>query len=243
MLVRAAECVLLSQVELPRPLLDVGSGDGSFAAALFGEPVDVGIDNSRPQMIRSLSLGMYRNLIQSSGSNLPFQDDAFGSVISNSTLEHIPDAAAVLLEIGRVTRRDGIFLMTVPSEHFPEFLLGATLLSRLRASGAARAYGRFMNRISRHVHIERPAVWRGWIEAAGFEVVEWRYYFSRRDTMLLDLSHYISIPSLLTRAALGRWVLWPEKVRYLPYRALLAPFSSPGPADAGAYIFFHCRKK
>jgi SAM-dependent methyltransferase len=241
-LVRAAECALLSQVDFPRPLLDVGSGDGSFAQALFEEPLDVGIDNSRPQMVRSLALDMYRNLAQCSAVELPFRDGSFGSVMSNSTLEHIPDAAGVLKEMARLLRRNGVCAITVPSEHFPEYLLGTTVLSNLRIRKAADAYGRFMNRISRHIHVERPDVWRGWLEDAGFEVVEWRYYFSRRDTMLLDLSHYVSIPSMLTRAALGRWVLWPGKTRYLPYRAALSPFASPGPVDKGAYIFFRCRR-
>jgi hypothetical protein len=72
-LVRAAECSLISAVDLPRPLLDIGSGDGSFAAALFDQPIDVGIDNSRPQMVRSLEMNSYRNLAVSLGDRLPFR--------------------------------------------------------------------------------------------------------------------------------------------------------------------------
>ena len=43
-LIRSSECLLLSETPFERPLLDIGSGDGHFAATLFSEPVDVGID-------------------------------------------------------------------------------------------------------------------------------------------------------------------------------------------------------
>jgi SAM-dependent methyltransferase len=242
-LVRSAECALISATDLPRPLLDIGSGDGSFAAALFDQPVDVGIDNSRPQMVRSLEMRSYRNLAVSLGDRLPFKDGAFASVISNSTLEHIPDAALVIKEMARVTRTGGVCVITVPSEHFPEYLLGTTVLNGLRVRKAGDAYGRFMNRVSRHVHVQPPAAWVRWIEDAGFKVERSRYYFSHRDTMLLDVSHYVSIPSILTRALFGRWVLWPGKARFLPYKQALSPFSTPGDDKTkGAYVFFQCRK-
>jgi SAM-dependent methyltransferase len=241
-LVRAAECELMSKETFARPLLDIGSGDGSFARALFDEPVDVGIDNSRPQMIRSMPENIYRHLVQSHGDRLPFKDGVFGTAFSNSTLEHTPDPAAILADMCRVLRPGGVAIITVPSEYFPQFLLGTTLLMGLHLRKGADAYGRFMNRVSRHVHIQPPAVWRGWIEDAGMVVDEWRYYFSHRDTMLLDVAHYVSLPSIVTRAALGRWVLWPGKAQYLPYKQVLSPFSSPGSSERGAYAFFRCRK-
>lgn len=99
-----------------------------------------------------------------------------------------------------------------------------------------------MNRISRHRHIEGPGVWRGWLEAAGFEVQESRYY-SHRDTMLFDLSPYLSAPSMLTRLITGRWALFPKKGRYLPLAKWLAPFSTPGETGDGAYLFFRATKR
>jgi hypothetical protein len=101
-----------------------------------------------------------------------------------------------------------------------------------------------MNRVSRHVHVRPKADWQQWLEDAGFKVVASRYYFSRLNTMVLDVSHYVSIPSLITKKLLGRWVLWPQKKRYLPYKQLLSRFAGPGEdEDKGAYILFHCVKK
>jgi hypothetical protein len=99
-----------------------------------------------------------------------------------------------------------------------------------------------MNRVSRHVHVDPPEVWIRRLEGAGFRVESWRYYYSHRDTMVLDLSHYLSAPSLITRTLLGRWVLWRGKRRYLPLGRLLAPFATPGDNREGAYLLFQCRK-
>ncbi len=241
-MVRAAECLLMSGVTFERPILDVGSGDGSFAAALFREPVDVGIDPWRQQLVYSQRLSAYRFLAQAVGNRLPFHDGAFATVFSNSTLEHIPDPQAVLREMFRVLRPGGTCVLTVPSERFSDYLLGTTALRTVGLRRGADAYARFMNRVSRHIHIEAPSTWIRWIEAAGFTIERWRYYFSRRNTMLLDVSHYLSAWSLLTKVLLGRWVLWPGKARVIPLGKLLEPFCQPGDERQGAYLFFVCRK-
>jgi len=224
-------------------MLDIGSGDGSFAAALFAEQIDVGLDPSRDQMDYSRRLAVYRNLVQAYGSALPFADESFNSILSNSTLEHTRDPWDIVKEMYRVAKPGATCVITVPSENFPRFLMGSSALRTLGLRGLERLYGSFMNRISRHMHIQPPLVWRGWLENAGFEVVEWRYYFPHRYTMLMDVSHYLSAPSIATHALLGRWVLFPGKERILPLADLLARFATPGSRDEpGAYIFFRCLK-
>jgi len=174
---------------------------------------------------------------------MPFKDGTFASILSNSTLEHTPDPWAIIGEMHRVARPGATCVITVPSENFPKFLLGSSVLRSLGLSGPAKLYEGFLNKVSRHVHIQPPPVWRKWLEDAGFEVAEWRYYFSPRDTMLLDLSHYVSAPSIVTHALLQRWVLFPGKHRFLPYAKALAPFATPGEDESrGAYIFFRCVK-
>jgi len=243
-IVRAAECVLLSQIEMPRPILDVGAGDGTFAAALFKEPVEVGADPWREQLEYAKRLGCYRDLVEARGDDLPFRDATFATVLCNSTLEHTQEPWTILKEMSRVAKPGATCVITVPSVYFPRYLLGSTLLQKLHLEGPAGLYEGFMNRVSRHVHIRPKADWQRWLEAAGFTVVSSRYYFSRRNTMVLDISHYISIPSLLTKKLLGRWVLWPEKKRYLPYKQVLSRFAEPGEdEEEGAYILFHCVKQ
>src|SRR5207245_2080556 len=43
-LIRTIEADILSSVELPRPILDVGCGDGHFGSVLFPAGADVGLD-------------------------------------------------------------------------------------------------------------------------------------------------------------------------------------------------------
>ena len=43
-LMRAVEASFYAHLDLPRPILDVGSGDGHFASVAFDQPFDVGID-------------------------------------------------------------------------------------------------------------------------------------------------------------------------------------------------------
>lgn len=242
-LVRSAECALIAGIELPRPILDIGCGDGTFAAAAFDERIDVGLDNSRPQMIRARKLHRYDSIVEASGYGMPFRDASFGSVFSNSTLEHIPRTREVIAEASRVLRPGGVLVVTVPSQHFPRYLAVTRLMRNLRFEAGAQAYERFFNRISRHVHIQPPETWIGWLADAGLAVDSWRYYYSRRDTVAFEITHYLTAPSVVTRGLLGRWVLWPGKAKYLPFAGVLARFSSPGPADEGAYILLRAHKQ
>ena len=101
---------------------------------------------------------VYRSVMFASATELPFADAAFNTVISNCVIEHIPDNDAVLSEICRVLRPGGVFATTLPSEHYPEYLLGSQRpFGRWACLVWAHAYGRFFNRISHHYHVYSPA--------------------------------------------------------------------------------------
>ncbi|MEN6489073.1 MAG: class I SAM-dependent methyltransferase [Smithella sp.] len=50
--------------------------------------------------------------------NLPFKDQAFSHVISSEVLEHLKDDRKALLNIARVTKPDGVLIVTFPHRHF-----------------------------------------------------------------------------------------------------------------------------
>jgi SAM-dependent methyltransferase len=241
-LVRSTECLLISEMSFERPLLDIGSGDGHFAATLFSDPVDVGIDSDSRETLEAVRRGGYRSLLVASATALPLKDASFASVLSNSTLEHIPDVEAAVAEAVRVLRPGGLLVTTFPSEHFGEYLLLPSLSRGMGLRGLGNSYQRWFNRISRHYHVDGPDTWRRRFETAGLEVVRWRYYFPARNHWLFDLSHYLSAPSLLTRRLLGRWVLFPQKARLGLLSRALTPYCSQGPEDRGAYLLFLCRR-
>jgi SAM-dependent methyltransferase len=245
-LIRATEARLFAGVALPRPLLDVGCGDGHFAAMVRSEPVDAGIDVAPAEAAQAVRRGIYARVVVASGAALPFPDGAFASVMSNCVLEHIPPLDATLREIHRVLRPGGTFVCSVPSANFARYLLGATLPRALGLARLGEAYGRWFNRISRHYHTYTLEEWQARLTAAGFAVVRWHGYLSRAAMRLFDLSHYYGAPTLLSKRLLGRWVLWPDKVRYWPPERWLARrlvrYCEEDPGAEGAYLFFVCRK-
>ncbi len=241
-ILRAVECKFMGRVPLTPPVLDVGCGDGHFASIAYDQlPLDVGIDVfARDLREAAQRPGVYRQVMCASATALPFADVTFNTVVSNCVIEHIPDNAAVLREIYRVLRPGGVFATTLPSEHFPEFLLGATVFRKLGLHGLSRAYGRFFNRISNHYHVCAPEEWRRRLTAAGFVVAEQAYYFSAAAHRRFDLSHYLGVPNLITRRLLGRWMLF-DWQRRLFERWLRPYYEEPLPA-AGAYQFVRCEK-
>jgi SAM-dependent methyltransferase len=238
-ILRSVECKFMGAVPLEPPVLDVGCGDGHFASIAYDRPIDVGID----VVVRDLAEartrpGVYRHLVLANAPALPFADGSFATVVSNCVIEHIPDVDETLREIARVLRPGGTFAATVPGEHFPDWLLGSTLARRLGLNGLAAAYGNFFNSISHHYHIHPPAWWDDKLAAAGLRVVEHRYYFSAQAHRAFDLSHYLSVPNLVTRRLFGRWVVHP--VQMLPFDWWLRQYyEEPLPAE-GAYQFVRC---
>ncbi len=205
----------MSAVPLVHPVLDVGCGDGHFASVTYDEPIDVGIDVDDRNLTEAAARrpAVYRDVVRASATAMPFPDGAFGTVVSNSSLEHIPDIDGALGEIARVLRIGGTFATTLPSEHYPEFLMGATLARRIGLEGVARGYGALFNRISHHYHVDPPEVWRARLAAVGLDVVEHAYYFSPAAHRTFDLAHYLGVPTLLTKRLLGRWILHPLQTK------------------------------
>ena len=235
-LLRAVESRFYESLPVVAPVLDLGSGDGSFAAQTFARPLDAGIDPWRPPTIEARKRGAHRLLALADGAALPFADGSFQTMVSNSVLEHIRDLEPVLAEGYRVLRRGGHLLFCSPSEHFTDWLAGARL--------AGDAYRRWFNRISRHAHCDSPAVWRLRLERAGFAVDAVWYYFSPRALRTLELGHYFGLPNLVSKRLFGRWVLFPS--RFNPVlRALyswLRPIYDEPLAPVGAYLFGVARK-
>lgn len=243
-LLRAVEARFYTDIDLPEPVLDVGCGDGHFAEMALGARAPmIGIDPWWPPLRESAQRKVYRVAIQSSGAALPFPDEYFSTVISNSVLEHIPELDAVLCDANRVLRPRGKFVFCVPSENFMPFLSVSRGLRRVRLTGLAAWYERFFNRISRHYHTDDPQTWEQRLDRCGFKLEQHWYYFSRAALTTLEWGHYFGLPSALAKKLSGRWIMAPTRWNLWLTERLLRRYYDETHVEQGAYLFFIATKK
>ena len=244
-LLRAVEARVYEGFDLPRPILDVGCGDGHFATVAFDYKLDVGIDPWGSPIREASQRGAYFLLTQADGGRMPFPDASFNSAMSNSVLEHIPNVEAVLRETGRVLRPGSPFVFCVPNHQFLSSLSIGRGLDKIGLHGLGDSYRTFFNRLARHVHCDPPEVWQARLEAAGFRLERWWHYYSPAAMQVSEWGHYFGVPSLITRKLTGRWVLFPSKKNpalALTYRLVKPYYEQPPECKDGVCTFFICRK-
>jgi ubiquinone/menaquinone biosynthesis C-methylase UbiE len=241
-LLRSIESRFMAATPLRHPVLDVGCGDGHFASVTFAEPIDVGLDPWERDLVECATLRprVYKELVLASATEMPFADESFQTVVSNSVLEHIPDVEMTVREIARVLRPGGEFAMTTPSEYYPEFLLGASLPKKLGVAKVGQLYGNFFNKISSHAHVDSPQVWTRRFARHGLEVVEHFYYFSESAHRAFDMAHYLGIPNLVSKRVRGAWVIHPLQAK--PLEFWYRRYYDEALPEKGAYQFFRVRK-
>ncbi|NJN16701.1 MAG: class I SAM-dependent methyltransferase [Oscillochloris sp.] len=125
----STEALQLRRGEL---VLDIGSGTSSYPHMLAKEGVDVVVleldaDRVRWQLAKRLATarpgdGRFFPLV-ASATAMPIRSDSITKLAAISSLEHIPDDAAVGAEIGRVLAQGGVAALTIPytsrdREHF-----------------------------------------------------------------------------------------------------------------------------
>jgi SAM-dependent methyltransferase len=105
----------LDRLELPEgaPLLDVGCASGAMLDVLseFGSATGVDPD---PESV-ALARNQGHDALEAALPALPFADETFTACTCLDVLEHLPDDAAALAELARVTRPTGALLVTVPA--------------------------------------------------------------------------------------------------------------------------------
>lgn len=152
---------------LEHPVLDFGCGDGSFAAVLFGQQmIDFGVDIDEDALAIAKQFGIYQGLIKTDGLSIELPDESVGSVFSNSVLEHVIDLDAVLAELRRVLKVDGLLVFSVPVAQF--------------ARDLARYFGKResvrVNTDYVHRNLLEVEAWRSLLTKHGFSLVTTQEY-------------------------------------------------------------------
>jgi SAM-dependent methyltransferase len=241
-LLRAVEADFYQEVPLPGPVLDVGCGDGHFAEVAFEHQLDVGLDPWWEPLREANERRQHRWLTHAQGAPMPFADESFRTVISNSVLEHIPDVEPVLHEVARVLAPGGWFHFTVPGPNFRLFLSVARVFAAIGLPTLAESYRRVFDRISRHRYYWQPEEWRDRLGRAGLNVDRWWSYFTPGALAALEWGHPFGLPTVLVKRLTGRWLLVPRDWNlWLTERILRRFYEEPFP-EAGAYLLFSARK-
>jgi ubiquinone/menaquinone biosynthesis C-methylase UbiE len=145
-------------------VLDVGCGEGHFAAALARAgaevvAVDVAVEPLRRALARAPDLDV--RLVEPEGP-LPFEDSSFDLVWAGEVIEHVADTSRWLSEVRRVLRSGGTLLLSAP-DHGP--------LSRLRMGLSRSAFEAHFDPRSDHLRFYTRRVLADLLADFGFEDV------------------------------------------------------------------------
>ena len=130
---------LLGHVSAGDRVLDLGCGDGAFAAALVQAGADVtAVDVAAEAVRRARDRAPGARVEQvAEGAALPLDEDAFDLVWAGETLEHVADVVGLLAEVRRVLRWGGMLLVTTPN--LPRLGVALEALRGRAARAAARS--------------------------------------------------------------------------------------------------------
>jgi ubiquinone/menaquinone biosynthesis C-methylase UbiE len=102
--------------EAPTRVLDLGSGDGRFAARLAEEGAAVtGLDPSAVALERARAAHPDLEFVApAADGRLPFEDSSFDVVACLDVLQHVLDTQLLVSEARRVLARGGLLAVAVP---------------------------------------------------------------------------------------------------------------------------------
>ena len=146
---RKAVAIRMSQIGTSDNVLDVGSEIGTFLVSLKEKAKDttqfVGVDvNSNSHKIAMEFCKQDRiDFFQLSSEKLPFENEKFDRVFALEVLEHLRNVEISLQEIHRVTRKGGLFVLSVPNATSFRSLLKAFLKTSASLSTMIESWPKF----------------------------------------------------------------------------------------------------
>jgi SAM-dependent methyltransferase len=100
-------------------VLDVACGAGFGLQMLLGAGAcAVGVDLQAAALAEARRAAPRARLVRADGLRLPLPDRAIELIVSFETIEHVPDAAALVAELRRVIRPGGCLVVSTPNRAF-----------------------------------------------------------------------------------------------------------------------------
>jgi SAM-dependent methyltransferase len=155
-------------------ILDMGCGAGRHAFESFrkgARVVALDADDTELKNVAGLFVAMGQegqttkegraSVVQGSGLELPFVDEAFDYIVASEVLEHITDDISAMSELSRVLKPTGTLAVTVP-RFYPELINWALSSQYHEVKGG-------------HVRIYRKAEMELRLTSVGFKIVDHHY--------------------------------------------------------------------
>lgn len=217
------------------PILDLGCGDGFFAQVAFGK-VDAGIDPDKNATKEARIRKIYQEVKPYNGRTIPYGNSYFSTVLCNSTFEHILNLKEVLNDTVRVLKVGGMLYFNVPTDQWPHYLFGSRILGK--------KYEEYFVKKSKHYNLYSFFKWKENLSQLGFEILYHTHYLDNKKIMwLFEISHYLSISSLVTKKLFNRWVLFPGKIRFLGFLEDFLITEIRKNSIKGPYLFIVAKKR
>jgi 2-polyprenyl-3-methyl-5-hydroxy-6-metoxy-1,4-benzoquinol methylase len=159
---------LLSHVEAGQAVLDLGSGEGAFSAALAqagARPIAVDVADEPLRRLRARFPQLSDVRRATAGEELPVAGREVDVVWAGEVLEHVVDVGATATEMRRVLKPGGVALVTTPDHPW-----------RVRARWvlSARAFERDLHPYADHVRFFTARTLRMVLDDAGFDRIDVR---------------------------------------------------------------------
>ncbi len=180
---RAIELRILNKKNgvMDRPLLDLGCGDGSFGSLFFNNTkVDVGIDNNKDAVALAKKTSIYESAEVMNACNMSFGDRSFKTVFSNCVFEHIPCYNDAIKEVYRILQPSGMFILTVPSENYHDYLYHYKNYIKIGREDKAQEYIKKNDLRHEHYYYMSPEQWKKLLFEIGFKEIEINYYLPEK---------------------------------------------------------------
>jgi 2-polyprenyl-3-methyl-5-hydroxy-6-metoxy-1,4-benzoquinol methylase len=105
----------------PGRVIDSGCGEGALLltlAKIFDQCVWVDLNVEAAKKLMRHEGVKNVSLIQGDFAEMTFKEDYFDLITATDVLEHIPDLSGFVKRIKKILNREGLFLLTIPSENF-----------------------------------------------------------------------------------------------------------------------------
>lgn len=174
-------------LKIDEPILDIGCAEGRIAKELLKNKEVIGLDYEMDYLSSARKLKFYKYLVRADAGKMPFKDNAFQFLFSNSVIEHIKELDDVLEEARRILKNEGLFLFTVPNENFAENLFFYRALRLMRLNKLAFNYAKERNKRLNHFHMYNEETWSQILQRSGLRAMLFKEYISKNTLILWDV--------------------------------------------------------